>query len=86
MDQSECWRDLFMNWSPKIPRQGLIVTSAQEAIPFINFMTSRGVLLVERDRPDGSGARKVMVAFSAIQGVKLTNVLDLADHRVLGFE
>ncbi|MDB5385722.1 MAG: hypothetical protein JWM11_1368 [Planctomycetaceae bacterium] len=86
MDQSECWHDLFMNWAPKIPRQGILVTAAQETIPFINFMTSRGVLLVERDRPDGNGARKVMVAYSAILAVKLTTTLDLPEYRPMGFE
>jgi len=86
MDQGEYWHDLFMNWAPKVPRQGILVTAAQETIPFINFLTSRGVLLVERDRPDGSGARKVMIAYSAILAVKLTTVLDLPEYRVMGFE
>ena len=77
MDISDCWRELFCQWPEAIPREGIIVTTFQETIPFINFMTSGGVLLVERDRPDSSGARKVMVAFGAIAAVK---------SKALGFE
>lgn len=86
MNQGEHWHDLFMNWPPKIPRQGVLVTTGQETIPFINFMISRGVLLVERDRPDSTGARKVMLVYSAILAVKLTSVLDLPEYRAMGFE
>jgi hypothetical protein len=85
MDTSEYWRDLFMNWPATIPRQGIIVT-AQETIPFINFMNSRGVLLIERDRPDSSGARKVMVIYSAITAIKLTTTSDFPEYRAMGFE
>ena len=86
MDISDCWRELFCQWPEAIPREGIIVTTFQETIPFINFMTSGGVLLVERDRPDSSGARKVMVAFGAIAAVKSTNTLDFDRYKAWGFE
>ena len=86
MDSADCWRQLFFEWPQSIPREGIIVTTYQETIPFMNFMTSGGVLLVERDRPDGSGARKVMLAFSAIAAVKSTNTLDFDQYKAMGFE
>lgn len=86
MENSDCWRELFCQWPQTIPREGIIVTTFQETIPFINFMTSGGVLLAERDRPDSSGARKVMVAFGAIAAVKYTNTLDFDKYKVMGFE
>lgn len=86
MDAADTWRQLFCEWPETIPRQGIIVTNFTETIPFVTFMISGGVLLVERDRPDGSGSRKVMIAFSAISAVKFTSPLDLEQYRVMGFE
>lgn len=86
MDSAESWRELFCGWPQGMPREGIIVTTFQESIPFINFMTSGGVLLVERDRPDSAGARKVMVSFGAIAAVKSTNTLDFDKYKAMGFE
>lgn len=86
MDSTDSWRQLFCEWPQTMPREGIIVTTYQETIPFINFMTSGGVLLLERDRPDGAGARKVMLAYSAIAAVKYTNTLDFDKYKVMGFE
>lgn len=86
MDASEYWRMLFQSWPESMPRTGLIVTNFDEIIPFINFMISDGILLVERDRPDSSDARKVMISYQAISAVKATNTLDLEKYKALGFE
>ena len=86
MEMAEAWRSLFEHWPEAIPRQGLLVTDFQETIPFVNFMISGGILLVERDKPDALGARKVMIAYPAISAVKLTNTLELARYQVLGFQ
>ena len=83
---AESWRLLFENWPQAIPRQGLLVTTFQETIPFISFMISAGILLVERDRPDTVGARKVMIAFEAISALKLTTVVEMARFQVMGFQ
>jgi len=86
MDTAEAWRSLFENWSETIPREGLLVTSFNEHIPFNGFMVSGGVLLVDCDKPDTYGSRKVMVAYSAIVAVKLTSVLELGRFQVMGFQ
>lgn len=86
MDPNESWRSLFENWPESIPREGLVVTSFQETIPFINFLVSGNAVLLERDRPDGIGARKVILAYQAIQAVKLTSPLELARFQVMGFQ
>jgi hypothetical protein len=44
------------------------------------------VLLVERDKPDTYGSRKVMIAYSAIQAVKITSVIELGRFQVMGFQ
>ncbi len=86
MDSAESWRMLFSNWPASMPRQGLILTTFDEIIPFINFMTSGGILLVERDRPDSSDARKVMISYQAIAAVKQTSTMDFDKYKVFGFE
>ena len=86
MDAAETWRALFENWPEAIPRSGLLVTTFQETIPFVNFMVSGGAVLIERDKPDGVGARKVIVAYTAIAAVKLPHTLELARFQVLGFQ
>lgn len=86
METAESWRAMFENWPDSIPREGLVVTNFQEAIPFTGFLVSGGILLLDRDKPDSSGARKVMVAYSAISAVKITNALELGRFQVMGFQ
>ena len=86
MDTTDVWRSLFENWPETIPREGLLVTSFNEHIPFSGFLISGGVLLVDRDKPDTYGARKVMIAYSAILAVKITAVMELGRFQVMGFQ
>ena len=86
METMESWRSLFENWPEAIPRQGLIVTSFQETISFIDFMVSGGILLLERDKPDTYGARKVFVGYDAISALKLPTPMELARFQVMGFQ
>jgi hypothetical protein len=86
MDAAEAWRSLFENWPESIPRQGLVVTNFDEQIPFSDFLVSGGILLVERDKPDSYGSRKVMIGYPAIQAVKSPSTLELARFQVMGFQ
>lgn len=82
----EAWRNLFETWPESVPRRGLIVTTWGEAIQFVSYLVSGGILLVERDRPDTAGARKVMLTWESISCVKITDVIDLARFQVMGFQ
>jgi hypothetical protein len=86
MDPADAWRMLFENWPESIPRNGLLITTFQEQIPFTNYLVSPGILLLDRDKPDSMGARKVMVSFAAIAAVKITNTLELARFQPMGFQ
>lgn len=86
MHTAEAWRTLFENWPEAIPRQGILITSFGESIPFRDFLISGSILLVERETPDSLGARKVMVAYDAVSAVKITNPMDLARFQVMGFQ
>lgn len=85
MGSGNAWQQLFDNWPADFPRQGIIATSYQETIAFINFRSSEGLLALERDRPDSTGARKVILAFSAISAVKMTDTNDFSNLAKLGF-
>jgi hypothetical protein len=85
MQTAAYWQTLFQRWPASLPRQGLVVTVFQEAIPFSDFLLSEGLLLLERDKPDSTGARKVILCFDAIAGVKITSTIELARFRELGF-
>jgi hypothetical protein len=80
------WRTLFEQWPNSLPRQGILVTIFQETVPFIDFRISSGMLLVERDRPDGHGGRKVMMPFESIATLKLTDPGELSKYQTMGFE
>ena len=86
MDAAGAWRALFENWPQAIPREGLLVTSFQEVIQFKDFLISGGILLVEREKPDSVGARKVMIAYEHISALKLPTPIELARFQVMGFQ
>lgn len=86
MQTAEAWRTLFENWPESIPRQGLLVTSFNETIPFRDFLISGSIVLIERETPDSQGARKVLVAYSAILALKIANPMELARFQVMGFQ
>jgi hypothetical protein len=86
MNTGEYWRALFENWPQSIPRRGLLITSFNETISFVDFLISGGIVLLERDRPDSLGARKVFVAYDAISALKVTDVIDLVRFQTMGFQ
>ncbi|MFQ5734407.1 MAG: hypothetical protein ACE5KM_20910 [Planctomycetaceae bacterium] len=86
METAEAWKSIFENWPEAVPREGLVVTSLNETIPFVNFLISGSILLIERDTPDTFGARKVMVGYDAINAVKITSAMELGRFQVMGFQ
>lgn len=86
MQSAESWRAILENWPAAIPKQGIVVTTHQESIPFKNYLLSNGIVLLERDNPDSLGARKVMLSYEAISAIKLTDPMDLARYQVMGFQ
>lgn len=85
METSQAWQSFFESWPADLPQQGILVTMFQETIPFSRFMVSEGILALERDKPDSLGSRKVLVAFSAISAVKMTDTGDFGRFAQMGF-
>jgi hypothetical protein len=86
MNPGEYWRMLFETWPASLPRRGLLITTFGEAIPFVGYLLSPGIVLLERDKPDSVGGRKVLLAYDAISAIKITDVIDLARFQELGFQ
>lgn len=86
MGTGEHWRTLFESWPESVPRRGMLITSFGESIPFVGYLLSGGIVLLERDKPDSLGARKVMIAYDNIASIKITDVIDLARFQALGFQ
>jgi len=72
MDSGEYWKMLFESWPDTLPREGLLITTFQESIPFRDYLLSPGIVLLDRDKPDSAGARKVMLAFSTWPNLPLS--------------
>jgi len=83
---TEHWQMLFENWPDAIERRGSIVTVQGEPIPFTGFLISFGLLLVERDGPDATGTRKVIIAYDSISLVKLSTAGELSRFQAMGFQ
>lgn len=83
---TDTWRNLFQHWPASMPKQAILVTTFGEQIGFVNFLVSSTAVIVERDKPDTSGARKVVLDYAAISALKLTDPSDLARYQVLGFQ
>jgi hypothetical protein len=66
-------------------RTGLILTTFQETINFVDFRVSHGVVLLERDKPDSHGARKVMLSMDSIASLKFADPGELSTYEPMGF-
>ena len=79
-------RRIFAEWPVSIPRQGMIVTTFGETIPFSNYMLSGELILVERKTPDALGARRVIMGMDSVQAIKILDAIELARFTAMGFQ
>jgi hypothetical protein len=86
MDTTSAWQECFRKWPAELERRGVVVTSFDEQIPFDGFATSEHLLLLERKIPDTLGARKILLAYSQIMAVKITDVVKMKAFQPLGFD
>ena len=79
------WGPILDQWPRGMTRKGIILTTFQETISFVDFRVSHGVLLLERDRPDSHGARKVMLSLGSIAALKFADPGELSTYESMGF-
>jgi hypothetical protein len=76
---------VFAEWPSGIPRNGVMLTTFGENIPFVSYMIRGDLLLVERKTPDAQGARRVIMRFDAIAAVKILDAIEMPRFETMGF-
>ncbi len=84
-DNAASWRHLFSGWPAGVPYRGVVVTSFDEQIPFEAFQFTESMLLLDRPTPDTLGARRIIVPFTNIAAVKITEVTQEKAFEPVGF-
>ena len=79
------WRDMFLKWPPHFKRKGVIEPVRGESIPFIDFVMSEDVVVIERATPDTTGARRVAIPFQNIMLLKYTEPLNTEAFLLAGY-
>ncbi len=86
MEKILAWKMLFQRWPVTIPKVGIVVTSVNEPIAFSSFQVAEQMVLLERDRPDTTGARSIIVPWQEIVTVKLTSPIESSQFKDMGFK
>lgn len=86
MDDTQSWKTCFSRWPHNVRRRGVLVMRFDEQVPFSGFRTGAEQLLVERTTPDPMGARMLIVPYSQIAALKVTDPLDSKAVKEMGFE
>jgi len=76
---------VLAEWPSGIPRNGIMLTTFGENIPFVSYMIRGDLLLVERKTPDAQGARRVIMRFDAITAVKILDAIEMPRFESMGF-
>ena len=79
------WREAFANWPSDFRRKGVVVPSFGEAIPFVDFVLNKDMVVLERATPDTVGARRVAIPFRHIEALKYTEPLNTEQFLGNGF-
>jgi hypothetical protein len=73
MDETgKMWRNFFASWPERMQQVGVVVASNSDQVPFISFLMAEHVIMLERPAPDTLGARKIVMPYSKIESVKIT--------------
>jgi hypothetical protein len=80
------WKDVFCRWPAEMPRRGIVVASFGEQIPFSTFSTSETFLLLERQAPDATGARTILLSYDKVLALKIVDVVKARSFQAFGFD
>ena len=86
MSTAENWKSFLENWPAEFPRQGIIVSTLNEAMPFKNYWVKGETLLLERTVPDALGGRFLLLGFEIINSIKITSPLTAEMVAGAGFQ
>ena len=77
---------ILTEWPVSIERKGIVLTSFGENVPFVDYMLSGQLVLLDRGVPDTSGARRVILSVDTIVGIKITDPIEMARFTAMGFQ
>ncbi len=80
------WIDVLSSWPADLPRRGLAVTNNGDSVEFSSFMLRGQIALLERDRPDSQGGRRVMLHLSQLAAIKIMDPVEMDRFRGFGFK
>jgi len=86
MDLQQTWKTCFEKWPEDLPRQGVLVTTFGEQVPFAGFSVGESMVLLARKAPDTVGARTLIIPYQHVAAVKLVDVVKSKVFTKLGFE
>ncbi len=79
------WIEVLRNWPEGIARRGIVVTTFNESVEFCSYMLLGTVLLLERERPDAAGGRRVMVQLASVAMIKILDPVGMEQFAGFGF-
>ena len=80
------WRECFASWPQGVDRNGIVVATWDEQIPFRGFAVADTLVYLERRNPDSLGSRAVMVPYENIAALKIVDVVDVSSFASMGFQ
>ena len=86
MDTAESYRAFFATWPKDLPVDGYVVTNVGDTIPFKSYAVSAGLVVLDRDKPDSYGSRRVVLGYDQIAALKLSAPTDLSIFQQMGFK
>lgn len=84
MDNSIMWRTFLAKWPPSLEHRGVVVAN-DEQVSFVDFLLSEQAALFERLAPDAVGGRKLIIPYSKIDAIKITESVDSQIFAPSGF-
>lgn len=77
---------IFLQWPAAIPRQGTVVTTFGESIPFNDYMLTSELVLLIRPQPDAHGTRRVIMNLKDIIGIRIAEAVEPERFTAMGFQ
>lgn len=77
---------IFQQWPGAIKREGIIVTSFGENVPFVDYMINGELLLLMRKTPDAHNVRRVVLNMNDIVALKFEDAIEPERFTAMGFQ
>ena len=73
--EAKFWRTFLTQWPTNLAHRGVIVACGEQ-VSFVEFLVGEEAVLIERLAPDSVGGRKLIVPYSQIVTIKITESVD----------